>query len=430
MPEINHHSQRVSALLGKPPGWLLRWGTAVIFLVVAAVLLGAAFVRYPDVISAPITITGTNPPQVLLAQTNGRFAAFYHRDGDTVKAGDVLGVLESQAQPSHIFTLDSLLQTFSVLLNPSDSALPDQYWPDFQLGAAQTAYGQFRLAYADVNQFLQQKAYAMQRAALEDQIVNLGMYYKRSWQQRQTLQAQYDLAQQRYYSDSLLAADGVYAPQELSKRKEQLLQLQYSLHGARAALAQTKVQMADLDKSLAELTLTFQREAENKRLVLDAALAELTTRLDEWRYTFAFTTEIDGRIEYQTVWAENQNVSSGTHVFTIKPTGTYTVKAQMLVPPQRLAKVGARQRVQVKLDAYPFEEFGMLIGTVEKLNGTPIPVADGQIAYVATVQLPHNLETTYGYQLTDFDQLTGTAEIITEELSLLERIFYSLRKLL
>lgn len=429
MPELNHHSQRVSALLGKPPGWLLRWGTVVVFGVVAMVLVVAAFVRYPDVIAAPVVVSGSNPPQNLLAQKSGRFAQFLVADGSAVRKGETVAVLENEANFRHIQQLDSGLTLFKRIWRETDTIIPDHEWATLQLGDVQPAYQNLKMAYTDLAQFYSQRGYHMQIAAVKAQLANYHLYYQRSWQQRTVLQAQYDLAAQRYHSDSLLAEDGVYAAQELSKRKEQLLQLEYSLHGARAALAQNKVQMADLEKTMADLTLAMQRERENKTLALANALSALQTALQTWQYTFAFVAEVDGKLAYQTLWAENQNVATGQHVFTIVPTNKNEIRAQMLVPPQRLAKIEIGQRVQLKIDAYPYEEYGMLLGTVAKVNSSPIRLPENQYAHVAEIAFTSGLQTSYGKQLSEIDELTGTGEIITEELSLLERVFYSLRKL-
>jgi multidrug resistance efflux pump len=430
MPEQNHHSSRVSALLGKPPGWLICWGTAVVFAVVATLLVLAAFVRYPEVIKAQAIISGTHPPQIILAQQSGRFAQFFVADGDTVAPGAVLAVLANEASYSDVQKLDSLFVGMQFGHGTTDTTLPEVSWPNLQLGAVQQAYQQFILAYTNLFQFYAQDAYAVRIAAIERQLINFRLYYGRSWEQRVTLQEQYDLALQRYQTDSMLTADGVYAAQELSKRKEQLLQLRYSLHGARAALAQTQMQMADLEQSLASLKLEYERERENRHLALQNAESALKSAIEAWKNSFAFVARINGEVNYQTLWAPGQNVPQGGHVFTVLPQAKNVLKARMLVPPVRFSNVSMGQRVQLKLDAYSFEQYGMVIGSVSKRNTTPIQLPDGSYAYVVEVNFPQSLETTYGQSVTDIDELTGTGEIITEELSVLERIFYQLRKVL
>lgn len=429
MPVENQHSARVSALLGKPPGWLLRWGTFVVFAVVAALLAVSAFVRYPEVIAAPVIISGSNPPQTILAQVNGRFAQFLVADGVPVSAGQHVAVLANEAVLADVIQLDSSLNRFSTLWKLADTALPKQIWPNLQLGEVQGSYQAFQLAFLDLNQFFEQRAYAMQLAALNRQYVNYKMYYKRSWQQRMVLQEQYNLAAQRFYSDSLLAIDGVYDRHELSKRKEQLLQTQYALHGARAGLAQSQIQIAALEINIADLKMAEQRERENKRLALQNARDLLSQSIKKWQYNFVFTAEISGKLAYQTLWAVSQNVQAGQHVFTVVPSQKNSITAQMAVSPTRLAKINTGQRVQIKLDAYPFEEYGLLLGKVAKVNSTPIKTPDNDYVYMVSLQFEDSLQTTYGKPIAKMDELTGNAEIVTEELSLLERVFYAIRKL-
>lgn len=55
-PEILYSSQ-VDEIISKPPGSLVRWGTTVIFLVFAVILLLAWLIKYPEVISSPVVIT-------------------------------------------------------------------------------------------------------------------------------------------------------------------------------------------------------------------------------------------------------------------------------------------------------------------------------------------------------------------------------------
>ena len=74
------------------------------------------------------------------------------------------------------------------------------------------------------------------------------------------------------------------------------------------------------------------------------------------------------------------------------------------------------------LDNYPYAEYGALTGTVESISSLP---KQGQ--YHLTITFPEGLVTQYGQTIPFQQQLQGTAEIITEDLRLLERLFYRLR---
>jgi hypothetical protein len=91
-----------------------------------------------------------------------------------------------------------------------------------------------------------------------------------------------------------------------------------------------------------------------------------------------------------------------------------------------LGKVEKGQRVNVRLHAYPDQEFGWLEGVVERVENAP----DANGFYVVKVLFPKGLVTNYGKSLPASLQLEGTAEIITEDLRLIVRFFNPLKKIL
>ncbi len=91
-----------------------------------------------------------------------------------------------------------------------------------------------------------------------------------------------------------------------------------------------------------------------------------------------------------------------------------------------LGKVRVGQRVVVRLDDYPYAQFGVLQGTVSQLA----PSTNRQ-QYRIRVDLPHGLRTTSGSVPLPFrPEMTGTAELVTDDLRMMERAFYGLRSLI
>lgn len=86
----------------------------------------------------------------------------------------------------------------------------------------------------------------------------------------------------------------------------------------------------------------------------------------------------------------------------------------------------------IKLDGFPYMEFGMLQGIVENVSLIPVEInqAVGKM-YVNTVQvsLQEVLTTTYSKSIPFTGELTGVAEIATKEMSLLEHLISPLKYL-
>ena len=82
-------------------------------------------------------------------------------------------------------------------------------------------------------------------------------------------------------------------------------------------------------------------------------------------------------------------------------------------------------KVLVQLQNYPAREFGMLVGTVKNIALVP-----KNNAYAIEIAFDDGLRTTFNQTLQFRQEMQGSAEIITEDLRLIERIFYQLLSLL
>ena len=111
-------------------------------------------------------------------------------------------------------------------------------------------------------------------------------------------------------------------------------------------------------------------------------------------------------------------------MFTIVPEKAGKFEGQAEMPITRSGKVRIGQQVNIKLNNFPYEEYGMIIGKVSNISLTP-----SNDRYIVKVNLENGLNTTYGKKLKFNQKMKGTAEIVTEDLRLIQRIFYQFRKL-
>lgn len=88
-------------------------------------------------------------------------------------------------------------------------------------------------------------------------------------------------------------------------------------------------------------------------------------------------------------------------------------------------KVSVGQTVNIKVSAYPYLEYGMLKGTVRSKT-----FAESSNTFELEVTLNKCLETSYGNNLEFTQNMTGNAEILTEDIRFLYRIIYPLRYLI
>ena len=126
------------------------------------------------------------------------------------------------------------------------------------------------------------------------------------------------------------------------------------------------------------------------------------------------------------IWSNNQYVESGATVFVVAPRGDFRPVGRALLPLQGSGKVKSGQRVIIRLDNYPDQEFGYINGVVQSVS--PLPDADGK--YVVDVWLPEGMKTKYGKEMPVVREMKGSADVVTEDMRLIERLFMPLKKIL
>ncbi|MCU0460435.1 MAG: hypothetical protein MUF36_00255 [Bacteroidales bacterium] len=89
---------------------------------------------------------------------------------------------------------------------------------------------------------------------------------------------------------------------------------------------------------------------------------------------------------------------------------------------ERSGKVAVDQKVNIKVSAYPFFEYGILEGTIRSKT-----FAESSNTYDLEVTLNQGLKTTYGITIEFTQNMQGSADILTNDKRFLQRIINPLR---
>ena len=135
--DIELRSEAVQEVMGHVPSRIVRWGITVLFAVVLMLVVGSFFFRYPDVVEAEMTLTSRNPVTEVVARTSGRVSNLYVADGQEVKEGLPLAVVENTAVTEDVFRLKKLLARYAGEPERLGYYLLQDVW---RLGDIQSAY--------------------------------------------------------------------------------------------------------------------------------------------------------------------------------------------------------------------------------------------------------------------------------------------------
>lgn len=422
--EIELKSEAVNELLTAVPKWIVRWGISVIFLIILLILTLSFFVKYSDKLSAKTTITTTNPPVTLVAKTNGKITALRVKNNQLVRKGDVLMVVENSANDQDVNAVFDLLEQLQAQLKTEK--LPeiklDSTW---QMGDLTGVFLSFLKSYKDYQLQLEISPQEKEIAIIDKELAEYQLLQGKYQSQEQSYRQELILVEKDYKRYHTLFHNGSISAKEHEDKQREYLSTKRAYENVKIANINNKLAINNLQKS--KLQLQNQACQENKRYeqALNQSMQILKSQIEIWAQTYLIKAPIDGTASLFNYWSIHQHIKQGDAVLSIVPTQKQRVIAKLLLPIHHSGKLKFGQVVNIKLDNYPYQEYGTLSGYVK--NICKIPQNE---TYSIEVSLPNKLTTSHHKQLEYKEEMQGTADIITEELSVFERIFYQLRKIL
>lgn len=423
LDNIELRSEQVQEVLETPPGWLIRWGNAVILTAILMVLVMSYFIKYPEFVPAPIVVTSQNPPEKLEARTDSKIEKIFIGNHQNVKKGELLMVLQSTANYLDLLELLKIADSISQDLLPS---FPINRASKFKLGEIQADYNAFAKAFQDEKLFIRLRPYAPENTAADR---NISAYQKRIVNlehQKKLEQAKYELVQKSYERAQKLFGLKVISAIELEAEKIKFLQAQQNLENLDISISQTEEGISNLSRTKSGAIIDSEKDKINYSSHTLQLYEQLRKALREWEQNYLIVSSTDGVVSFQQFWGESQFIKKGDAILSILPRNRKSLVGRMLVPAGNSGKISPGAKVLIKLDNYRYQEYGIVEGRVENIAFAP----DAEGNYYVDVILPNGLKTSYHKNLSFNRELKGNAEIVTQDLRLIERIFYQIRKLL
>lgn len=421
--EIELRSEEVQEIMGQIPAWIVRWGITLLFIILLILLIGSCFFKYPDVIATQMTLTSTHPAVQVVARTTGRISKLSVVDGQRVRANEVLALIENPAAPADI---DRLIALLPAAVCSADSALA-AFLParELSLGDIQSDYVNFLRSLHELENYRTLGYYPKKISSLHEQIDRYRTYQTSLQRQQSIIESQYQIAGSQYARDSLLFIRQVLAPAEHETSRSQWLESKYALENANASIDNLKIQIGQLENEVLDLELERVEKENVLSQAYDTALEQLQNALSGWELNYRLRTPVEGVVTFTKYWNANQHVLVNETVFTIVPHEADTLLGIASLPVQRSGKVKTGQRVIIRFANYPDQEFGVVNGEVGSISLVP-----NEDNYRVEIALPQGLETNYHRHLPVSREMQATAEIVTEDLRLIERFFMPLKKVL
>ncbi len=414
----------LNEILGAAPGWLLRSGIGIVAFFVFLLLGGSMLFRYPDIIEAPVVVMADNPPVNLLAVNNGKIERIFRQEGEHIEKGELVAVIESPLHLDNILWLRQTLLAEPVPLHGELSFSISNLPQNINLGQLQNTYIDWLKALHDKEQFEALNYHAQRKNHLQTQLTKRHHLEQQIQRQMETFKHIYQLSLQNYKRDSALVSQQFISPLDYERTHSEYLSRLITLEDYQSQLINLEVQKNDIRSTLLETQMDYIQRHSEYRMRVQSSFENVKSQLLQWEKSYAFVAPVSGELVFSSVWNPNQQVNAGDQVFSIIPDDYGQFIARGGIPLHGSGKVKTGNRVNIQLSNYPYQEFGVLQGKV--MHVAAIPAGDH---LPVQVSLNNQLVTSYENNLGHHAMLDGVAQIITEDISLFNRMMNPLRSL-
>lgn len=414
-------SEEVEDILNKVPNWMIRWGNTLIILVILSILILSWVIKYPEVIKSGAVLTTFSPPEKKYTKSNINIKKILQPNGAKVLKNEPIMVLENSGNYKDILFLQSILDT---LIIQKVLSFPYSKIKNLTLGPVSDEYAIFENYFIEYELNSKFQPLKKNGQSLNYSLDQMRNRYKDLVSQRKMKIEELSLKKKNIDRYHKLYKNGVVASQEYENKQIEFLAFQSEIKNFDIMISQLKDNINILTND--KRTNDFSERSENLTLYKNTiqSLDNLKNAISDWKTNYLLIANIDGEISYLNQWVPSQLVTQGTLLYTIVPQNNSKYLAELRTPINNSGKIKIGQKVKIDLANFPSTEFGSLYGYIT--SKSLLPNENGY--YYIQVTIP-DLITTYNKKIPFNAELEGDAEIITEDLRLIERVYFQFKSL-
>ena len=430
MPNINITKQTTSTqpngmddLIGNPPGWILRSGIALIAFVAAVIMIAAAYIRYPDKINGKGVLTGTMPPIEHFSKTDGILDSLYVNTGQKISIGDTMAYIRNLTQRDHLNQWVIFMQRYDNV-----SHIPEYLHLRFPeklvLGELQAEYGNMQLSFSALQATLRQSGVFEQIRTLGDEIHKTSLLAEVLAKDKSLSAEELSLILKDYSRYETLRKDGIVSDLETEKSKGELLRYEKQYNNTAQSIIQNKIRDSQLKTEIQRLTEERRARVLDHTIRMQEIITISRQKIQSWADAYYIRAKTSGTVQLTEGTVPGKYIRPSDLLTTVIYDGQYDQRYILTkLPAEGFSKVTKGTDVVVRFDGWPYKEYGTLLSKVTDISAVPVPDAKGTPNYDIKTRLPDTIVTTYGHVIPHRPQATVTVDFITEDKTILHRIF-------
>jgi HlyD family secretion protein len=218
--------------------------------------------------------------------------------------------------------------------------------------------------------------------------------------------------------NKILFDQKVISAEEYRIEKSKLTNKQMAIPQLNLNLLSNQNQQRDKVKEIEQLN----HDVRQQEIIFEQSLQTPKSNVDEWVHKYTLQAPMDGKMFFTLPLQQNKFVEQGKLLGYINPPDSkYYVEISL--PQQNSGKVDTGMQVQLRFDAYPYQEIGFVKGKLDYIS----PIAS-DTGFLATIRLDSGLATNLKNKIQYKNGLQAQALVITKDMRLLQRLYYNIVK--
>ena len=410
------HSEDLQEIISKPPSWLLKRGITFIVLTIFMLFGLTFFIRYPEVVPVSMKFNTSSAPKVLTGKVTGNLVKILVKDGTAGDKNTDIAYLESVADHHQVLhLLDKMKQVRSSTIELAD--LKDIVTPtELELGEVQNSYQNFYLAYLNYVAINKEGIYQKRKNFIQNEVKYINEQNQRIQQSFDLQKRELALAEEEYAKYQILAEKKVISQLELQQKEALLLAKRQSIPQTENTIIGNQSSRLSKDKEMSEINNQMFEEEKKFYQSLNTFISDA----ENWKKQYVISSPAKGTLIYGDFLQENQLIKMGEELFYVNANKD-DYYGEIMIPQSKSSKVKVGQEVLIKVQSYPYQEYGYLRGRIDYISD--IPIRDS--VFFSKVILNRNEKDSV---IKLKPGILADADIITENQSIIKRIWLNLTK--
>ena len=414
-------NEEIQEILGTPPGWILRFGTLIFFIVIVVLIWLSYWIQYPDVVVSEIIVSFNDPPSKLISPKSGYLNKLHAVNNQKVKKGQLLISYNSEANYQDVLSLyEKLLQ---VKQTNQSTILSLSFSENYSIGELQKYLFQFLDKQNQYSLRVKGISEVTNKSDKQKQISSLENGIEYSTNLRDNLAVQIENTQIQLKNEEAMVKMDKLSQSELNKTRDKLTVLSSNLNATEAEIKDKQFKISNLKSDLVNLSVSSEKGREVALSEMNAAFVQFKSNVSQWISSHLIISPTDGTVQVTNKFLKSgQYVNKDEPLLIIIPPQSNKMKGIMNVPFNESGNIKRNQLVLVRLNSYPSSKFGIIQGKVASSSSIALE-EDGKLVSPVTVYFENGLVTTTGYKVSTKKELSGMARIITQNKRFIQRLF-------